>query len=135
MDRDSRASRRLAAACALPLAFATPAVAGPTFGAGLTLTFGGGQTDVGVGVRVFSNDRRDSVVAMAGVDYLFREQSFRGSLGAAYLGNNFYTGADIGYNLGSGQLNFGLGAGYARTRGAPEVEPPVDDDCDPYCLQ
>lgn len=124
MDRNRHSPRRLAAACALPFAFATPATAGPTFGAGLTFSFGGGQTDIGIGVRVFSNNRSDSLVAMAGVDYLFREQGFRGALGAAYLGNNVYTGADIGYNLGSGQLNFGVGAGYVRT----------SDDDDPYEL-
>lgn len=112
----SRPLRRLAMICALPVMLATPAAADPTIGLGLSFSFGGGQVNTGVGLRVFSDNRRDSVVGSVGVDYMFGTQSFRGTVGAAYLGPNTYLGLDMGLDFNGGGVGFGFGAGGVRTK-------------------
>lgn len=107
--------RRCAVICALPLMAASPAVADPTLGVGLTITFGGGQPQVGAGVRVFSDDDEDEFAATVGLDYVFTSQSWRGSVGGAYMMNNSYIGLDGGYNFGSGTFDVGIGGGWADT--------------------
>lgn len=82
---------------------------------GLTFAFGGGQSDVGVGLRVFSDNRRDKFVGSLGVDYIFGSQSFRGSLGAAYLFDNTYLGLDVGVHFNDGSIDFGIGGGVVNT--------------------
>ena len=96
-------------------ALAIPASADPTFGFGLTMTFGGGQPDVGVGLRVFSDDKRDEFVGAIGVDYMFRSESWRGTVGAAYLKENAYIGLDLGFDLQGGGMDFGIGVGGVKT--------------------
>jgi len=90
-------------------------VAGPTIGLGLSIRFGGGTVETGLGLRVFSDDRRDSTVGSLGLDYMFNSQSWRGTLGVAYLGSDAYIGLDMGIGLGDGQIDFGLGAGGVNT--------------------
>jgi len=119
MRKTKTYARLMAAACAVPLMMATPAVAEPTVGLGLTVTFGGGSIDTGVGLRVFSDNRRNRAVASIGLDYMFGQQNFRGTIGAAYLGKNAYTGLDLGYGFGTGQIDFGVGVGGVRTRQIP----------------
>lgn len=116
MSTEKMTIRVVAMACALPLMAATPAVAEPTVGLGLTVTFGGGTVDTGIGLRVFSDNRRGSTVGSLGLDYMFGQQNFRGTLGAAYLDRNGYVGIDLGYGFGTGQLDFGVGLGAVRTR-------------------
>lgn len=121
--------RHAVAICALSMAFATSAVAdpapppaafsSPTVGIGLTLSFGRGGVDTGVGLRVFSGNRRDETVASAGIDYMFGSQRWRGTLGVAQMGNNSYIGLDLGIGLTDGALDFGLGAGAVNTRALP----------------
>lgn len=106
---------RCAVICALPLMAASPAVADPTLGVGLTITFGGGQPQVGAGVRVFSDDDEDEFAATVGLDYVFTSQSWRGSVGGAYMMKNSYIGLDGGYNFGSGTFDVGIGGGWADT--------------------
>lgn len=105
-----------------------PATADPTVGFGLSLTFGSGGVDYGVGLRVFSDDREDRAAASLGVDYLFGSNSWRGTLGAAYLMDNSYVELNGGYNFTSGTFDFGFGAGgadtKARSAGAPAVVAP-----------
>lgn len=107
--------RRFAVICALPVMAASTAVADPTFGVGLTITFGGGQPQVGAGVRVFSDDDEDEFAATVGLDYVFTSQSWRGSVGGAYMMNNNYIGLDGGYNFGRGTFDVGIGGGWADT--------------------
>ena len=69
-----------------------------------------------------------------GVDYMFGSQSWRGTVGAAYLGNNAYI--DLGIGLGDGAIDFGVGVGGANTKRVPAapapIEPPVVDPCSVY---
>jgi len=124
-----RPLRRIAMICAVPAMLATPAMADPTVGLGLSFSFGGGKVDTGVGLRVFSGNQRDSVVGSLGVDYMFGSQSWRGTVGAAYLGNNSYIGLDLGIGLRDGEIDFGVGVGGANTKRAPGPTPgPVDDE-------
>jgi hypothetical protein len=113
---------------ATTLMASSPAIADPTYGLGLTVTFGGGQVDYGIGARVFSDDEEDEVVASLGVDYMFGTQSLRGSLGAAYLMSDSYLGVDTGYNFGTGQWDYGFNAGWADT--ATPVSPTPQAECE-----
>ncbi|WP_372990235.1 hypothetical protein [Sulfitobacter sp.] len=114
--------KSLIAASALALSLASPALADPTVGFGLNLTFGGGKVNTGVGVRLFSNDEKDKAAASLGLDYMFGTQSFRGSLGAAYLMDNSYIELNGGYDFNSGGFDFGIGGGGTNTQ--DQVAPP-----------
>ena len=118
---------KISAVLATTLALATPALADPTVGLGLSFSFGGGKPQTGVGLRVFSNDKRDSFVGSVGVDYMFGTQSFRGTLGGAYLGNNTYLGLDMGMDFNGGGFGFGLGAGGVGTKAGAWDGDPGDD--------
>lgn len=107
--------KSLAVASAFALTLALPVAADPTVGFGLSLSFGGGQIDPGVGVRVFSDDDEDSFAATLGLDYMFRSGSFRPTVGAAYLGDGVYIGADIGLNLNGGGIDYGVAIGGVNT--------------------
>jgi len=111
--------RRAISCCAIaliaPLTLASPAMADPTIGFGLSVQFGGGQVNTGVGLRVFSDDRRDKVVASVGLDYMFGSQSWRATVGPAYLGDNAYISLDLGINLQTGVRDFGIGVGGVNT--------------------
>lgn len=122
--------RRLSLICALPALLATPVAADPTIGLGLSFSFGGGQVNTGVGLRVFSDNRSDSVVGSVGVDYMFGTQSWRGTVGAPYLGNNAYIGLDLGIGLGDGAIDFGVGVGGVNTRRAPAAPAPIEGPVD-----
>ena len=111
--------RRFALICALPAMLAAPAAAEPTIGLGLSFSFGARGVDTGVGLRVFSDNRRDRAVGSLGVDYMFGSQSWRGTIGAGYLGNNTYIGLDLGIGLRDGTIDFGVGVGGANTKRAP----------------
>lgn len=106
---------KISAILATTLALATPALADPTVGLGLSFSFGGGKPQTGIGLRVFSDDERDSFVGSVGVDYMFGTQSFRGTVGGAYLGNDTYLGLDMGLDFNGGGFGFGFGAGGVGT--------------------
>ncbi|MDD7970032.1 hypothetical protein [Roseinatronobacter alkalisoli] len=141
---------RLPLALALALGFATPAFAAdstpgpvapaapfaaktksrPAIGLGLTVAFGSGRVETGIGLRVFSGNRRNRAVGSLSLDYMFNSQSLRAGVGVAYLGNNIFGGADVGYNFTHRDIDFGLNLGGANTRRgnvqAPApVAPPV----------
>ncbi|MBZ4024153.1 hypothetical protein CKO11_17045 [Rhodobacter sp. TJ_12] len=102
-------------ATALLLSLTAPAIADPTLGFGLSLSFGAGKVDTGIGLRVFSDDKQDNFVGSLGVDYMFGGREFRPTIGAAYLGKNSYIGLDLGYGLKSRSIDFGLGVGGTNT--------------------
>jgi hypothetical protein len=108
-------SKSFIAASALALTISTPALADPSLGFGLNFTFGGGTVNTGVGVRVFSDDEEDEVAASIGLDYMFGSESWRGSLGAAYMMDNSYIELNGGYNLNNGGFDFGIGGGWTDT--------------------
>lgn len=114
-------------ALATALSLAGPASADPSLGLGLSFAFGAGKVDTGIGLRVFSDDEEDKFVGSAGVDYMFGSRTWRPTVGAAYLGNNSYIGADMGFGLNGGGITFGLGAGGVNTK-APSVSSggPID---------
>ncbi|MBO9397110.1 hypothetical protein J7400_10490 [Shimia sp. R9_2] len=84
--------------------------ADPSFGFGVTLVFGG---DVAAGVRVFSDDEPESAVLAIGADYKFGSGAIRPTVGAAYLDEDFYVDFSLGYDLGIGALDYGIGIGGA----------------------
>ncbi len=108
---------------------ATPAAADPTVGLGLSFSFGSGGVDTGIGLRVFSYNRRKRTVATAGVDYMLGSQTWRGTRVAAYLGSNSYLGLDLGIGFGDGAIGLGLGAGGVRTKRVPVAPLGCDGPC------
>jgi hypothetical protein len=110
-------------ALATVLTLSTPALADPTVGLGLTFSFGGGKPQTGVGLRVFSDNLQGSFVGSVGVDYMFGSQSFRGTVGGAYLGSNTYIGLDMGLGLDGSGFGLGLSGGAVGTKGKLTVEP------------
>jgi hypothetical protein len=110
------------------LSFAAPAVADPTVGLGVSFSFGGGAPQTVIGLRAFSDDKSDEFAGTVGFDYLLATQSWRGTVGAAYLADNVYVGADVGYGLGSGAIDFSVGAGAVQTAEEEEVVEPVADE-------
>lgn len=104
-----------ALAASLSTAVAAPVSADPTIGLGFSLSFGGGQPQLGAGVRVFSNDEEDEFAAALGLDYVFTTQSLRPTVGAAYLMDDSYVGLDVGYNYTLGVFDVGGGLGLADT--------------------
>jgi hypothetical protein len=108
----------LLTAAALSMALvALPVSADSSLGAGFSLSFGGGKPQAGVGVRLFSSDKRDKAAASVGMDYILGERFFRPTFGAAWMGNDTYLGADVGFGIGGGGgMDFGLGLGVAQTQ-------------------
>jgi len=104
-----------------------PAKADPAVGVGVSILFGG---ETSLGLRIFSSDRRDRAAASVGLDYVFRSQRVRPTIGAAYLGNNAYIGLDMGLDLARGGVDFSAGIGVTKTKrraaaAAPPAPPPV----------
>ena len=110
--------RYILAATVATLGMAMPAVADPTVGIGISFAFGGGKVDTGVGIRVFSNNRREKAAATLGVDYMFTGQRIRPTVGVAYLGSNSYIGLDMGFGFNGEGVDFGLGVGGVKTKRA-----------------
>jgi hypothetical protein len=117
-------SKSFIAASALALTLSTPVLAieieaqrssSPALGFGLNFTFGNGVVNTGVGVRAFSDDEQDKAAVSVGLDYMFGSQSWRGSLGAAYMMDNSYIELNGGYDFNSGGFDFGIGGGGANT--------------------
>lgn len=101
---------------AFALVLAAPATAETTVGLGLSVAFGSGaQPDAGVGVRVFSDDKRNDFTGSIGVDYMFGSRGVRPTVGFAYLGRNTYVGVDLGYDFWPVPLTPALGWAW-RTR-------------------
>lgn len=93
-------------ACAMTLP--TTAVSEPAFGVGISYVFGG---DVAVGIRVFSTDRPESAAASIGLDFKFDSESFRPTIGAAYLDEKFFIDFSLGIDTKSGDIDYSIGAG------------------------
>jgi hypothetical protein len=119
--------------CATTLALAAPAAAeikllapastsSPTVGLGVSIAYGGGKAETGIGVRVFSSDRRDKTAASVGLDYMLGSKRWRGTVGVARLGKNAYLGLDLGLGLTDGAIDFGASTGAVHTR-APQPVP------------
>lgn len=103
----------LSAALAATL-FASPVVAEPTLGLGLSLAFGSSPApEMGIGLRVLSDNERDSDVVTGGVDYMIGANRWRGTVGIARLGSEAYVGVDLGFGLTGGGFDLGLSAGSA----------------------
>lgn len=102
-------------AALLALSLAAPVAADPTLGMGLTITFGRGSVDTGLGVRVFSDDQKNKPAVSLGLDYMFVDQSFRPTVGAAYLMDNSFVELNGGVMIGSGDFGLGVSGGLAKT--------------------
>ena len=92
---------------------ATPAFSDPSIGFGLNFSFGGNVVVTSLGVRGFTDNEEDKVAGSLGLDYVFGENRVRPTVGVAYPGSNNYMGLDLCF--GSGQVEFGLGAGVVDT--------------------
>jgi hypothetical protein len=108
-------TKSLIAASALALTLSTPVLADPALGFGLNFTFQNGDVNTGVGIRAFSDDEQDKAAASVGLDYMFGSESWRGSLGAAYMMDNSYIELNRGYDFNSGVFEFGVGIGWSNT--------------------
>jgi hypothetical protein len=100
---------------AIILGLSNYALADPTLGFGLNFTFDNGGVNTGIGVRAFSDDEQNEVAASVGLDYMFGSQSWRGSLGAAYMMDDSYIELNGGYDFGKGGFDLGVGGGFADT--------------------
>ncbi|MEM1079538.1 MAG: hypothetical protein AAGI09_13535 [Pseudomonadota bacterium] len=109
------------------LGIGAPAQADPTIGFGFTMAFSGGEPNAGVGLRLFSDDERDSTVGSIGVDYMFRTRTLRPTLGIAYLDEDYYLGLDVGYDPALNLLDFGVSAGAVDTDAPSRNRAPADD--------
>ena len=92
---------------------ATPAFSDPSIGFRLNFSFGGNVVVTSLGVRGFTDNEEDKVASSLGPDYVFGENRVQPTVGAAYPGSNNYIGLDLCF--GSGQVEFGLGAGVVDT--------------------
>lgn len=103
---------------ALTVGMSLPAKADPAIGFGISFAFGGsgGGVETGLGVRLTSDDEKDSAVATVGIDYMFQSQRWRPTVGVAYLGDNMYVGLDLGFGLNGEGLDFGVGVGAIDTK-------------------
>lgn len=108
------------------LGMTLPATADPTIGVGLSIAFGSGKVETGVGIRLFSDNRPQNMVGSVGVDYMFQSKRIRPTVGVAYLGTNGYIGLDMGFGLNGEGIDFGLGVGgvHTKTPVAPVIVPP-----------
>ena len=100
---------------------ATLAFSDPSIGFGLNFSFGGNGVVTSLGVRGFTDNEEDKVAGSLGLDYVFGENRVRPTVGVAYLGNENYIGLDLGF--GSGQVEFGLGAGMVDTADELMMQP------------
>lgn len=98
------------------------------YGVGLSYVFGQGFA---VGVKAFSDDEADEVAGGVGIDYVFANNALRPNIGIAYLGDGYYGDGTLGYNLGSGHFDLGVGGGWSdaddkhhRRNNAPQLPPP-----------
>ncbi|WP_216595407.1 hypothetical protein [Aestuariivita boseongensis] len=105
-------------------------MADPSVGFGLSIKFGSGVVETGVGIRVFSDDEEDTGAASIGLDYMFQSQSWRGTVGVAYLGDNWFAGLDLGFGLSGSGMDFGVSLGGVDTE-APAA-PPAPQQPAPY---
>lgn len=123
---------RILIVTALALGIALPAHAEATIGLGISAVFGSGQMDTGIGLRVFSDNQRDKVAGTIGLDYMFKSKKLRPTIGAAYLGKNAYIGLDMGIDIQTGGIDFGVGVGAMKSKkpkaAAPVVVPPHGSD-------
>jgi hypothetical protein len=107
---------------------AAPAFADPALGIGVSFVFGG---DTAIGLRIFSDDEPEELVASIGVDYVIGAQRVRPTVGAAYLDENIYFGLDMGYDFSRGMVDFSVGIGAVNTdepasAPAPAPEPVIE---------
>lgn len=128
----SRYTTPIGAACAALIIAAAPVQADPTIGFGLSISYGQQKADAGIGVRVFSDNERDSNVASIGLDYMLVGQSWRATIGAAHLYDDTYIGLDLGFD---GNFDFGVSAGWlkeqsVRASASGDIRPIPDEDED-----
>jgi len=110
-------TKKILSASALALTALSPAPvkADPSLGVGVNITFGSKGADVGVGVRVFSNDEQDKAALSVGLDYMIKSKGLRASVGAAYLHDGSYMELNGGYNFAHQNFDFGVGGGLVKT--------------------
>ena len=102
----------LAIGVAVSTAFvANAAKADPSYGLGVSFIFGGGQSDIAIGAKVFADDQPQNETLSLGLDYKINAQSFRPNVGVAYFDNDVYGDINIGYDLGAQGIDFGVGVG------------------------
>lgn len=78
----------------------TAVQADPMLGVGLTIGFGGGQTQVGVSGTVWHDDEEDSLVAGLGGTYYPGANRFGAHVAAGYAGDDYVLGG--GYDVLNG---------------------------------
>ncbi|MFA8443910.1 hypothetical protein [Yoonia sp.] len=122
--RSSKPSSLLSAFLAMTTA---PLHAEPTIGFGLSISFGQEKVDPGFGVRLFSDDRKETTVGSVGLDYMLRSQTWRGTVGVAQLYEDAYMGLELGIGLSKGDFSFGGGVGLTETADIPTETPALED--------
>ncbi|MCL4065607.1 hypothetical protein M3484_03345 [Pseudomonas sp. GX19020] len=96
----------------------TPAQAGDAgLGIGLSWVFGSGyNSGLAAGAKIFTDRDKDHSAGSLGLDYHFGSESLRPNLGISYVGDGGYVDANFGYNIGTGNIDFGLGGGFVNSR-------------------
>ncbi|NPD13660.1 hypothetical protein HOY34_00405 [Xinfangfangia sp. D13-10-4-6] len=86
-------------------------------GVGLTWVFGSGPNGgLAAGAKIFTDRNKDSSGGSLGLDYHFSSSALRPNIGASYVGDGGYVDASFGYNIGTRNIDFGLGAGLVNSR-------------------
>ena len=88
----------------------------PESGSGSALLLKLAKPQTGIGLRVVSDNQRHSFVGSVGADYRSGSQSWRGTVGGAYLGNDTYIGLDMGLGLDGSGFGVGVSGGGVGTK-------------------
>ena len=107
--------KQLLLTTALTLGLAVPVLAEPTIGLGVSMTFGSGRHQTGVGLRFMSDNEAESIVGTVGIDYMLQSKNLRPTVGLAYLSEKVYFGLDIGYDFNGSAYDIGVGVGGLNT--------------------
>jgi len=99
------------------------------YGVGISYVFGQG---LAVGIKAFADDEANEGTVGIGMDYVFSNSGLRPNVGIGYLGDGYYGDLNLGYNLGIGQFDLGVGAGWSdaddksnnRPAASPDIQPP-----------
>jgi|TARA_Y100001001_G_scaffold55788_1_gene52657 hypothetical protein len=98
------------------------------YGVGISYVFGQG---LAVGIKAFADDEANEGTVGIGMDYVFSNSGLRPNVGIGYLGDGYYGDLNLGYNLGIGEFDLGVGAGWSDADDKSKNRPAASPDNPP----